>query len=262
LNVEDLTLKLRPRGPYEAMDLGQALLRRNARQVYVAWATTVVPFGLAAITLTPLSPWLPWLLIWWMKPVYDRVVLAVLSRTVFGEGVGVRDLPWRRIFDRSLLWALTLGRLDPARSFNLPVHMLEGLDPVRRGARLKVLRKGMRFPATLMTTAFVHGEQALSIAFVVLLGLFVPQGVDLPVWSWLFGSEGPGWFAFVEVGAYLLAITALEPLYVACGFTLYLNRRVGIEAWDIEVALKGELAKTARRDDAARAADAGPVTTA
>jgi hypothetical protein len=120
----------------------------------------------------------------------------------------------------------------------------------------------MRFPATLMTTAFVHGEQMLHIALMVLLGLLVPQGVDLPVWSWLYGSERPAWFAFVESGAYLLAVTALEPLYVACGFTLYLNRRVGLEAWDVEVALKGELAKTSFRDDGAHAVGARTVTMA
>ena len=41
-------------------------------------------------------PWLvPWLL-WWLKPLLDRVVLYVLSRTLFGEVPTVRQL-WRAL---------------------------------------------------------------------------------------------------------------------------------------------------------------------
>ena len=40
-------------------------------------------------------PWLAIALVWWLKPVYDRVVLHVLSRAVFGElrplALAVRD---------------------------------------------------------------------------------------------------------------------------------------------------------------------------
>ena len=34
--------------------------------------------------------------------------------------------------------------------------------------------------------------------------------------------------------AYAAAISFLEPFYVAAGFGIYLNRRVELEAWDIE----------------------------
>jgi hypothetical protein len=35
-----------------------------------------------------------------------------------------------------------------------------------------------------------------------------------------------------------LAMSAIEPLYVACGFALYLNRRTQLEAWDIDLAFR------------------------
>jgi hypothetical protein len=38
--------------------------------------------------------------------------------------------------------------------------------------------------------------------------------------------------------AYLGTIAFLEPFYVAAGFTLYLNRRAELEAWDIEQELR------------------------
>jgi hypothetical protein len=33
-------------------------------------------------------------------------------------------------------------------------------------------------------------------------------------------------------------MSAIEPLYVACGFALYLNRRTQLEAWDIDLAFR------------------------
>jgi hypothetical protein len=37
---------------------------------------------------------------------------------------------------------------------------------------------------------------------------------------------------------YFLAVCAVEPLYVASGFALYLNRRTALEAWDIELGFR------------------------
>jgi hypothetical protein len=241
LDLEALNLRLRPRGPYEAIDLGQALLRRNLREVYTAWAATVLPLGIAFAALAPVVEWLPIVLMWWFKPLYDRIVLVVLSRGVFGERVTVRDLPWRSIFDRSLWWSLTLGRFVATRSFMLPVTMLEGLDRARRRLRMRTLLKGARFPATLLTTAFLYAEQALALGYLPLVVLLAPQGVDVPVWRWLTDESMPLWLSMVGDVSYLMALTLLEPLYVACGFTLYLNRRVELEAWDIELDLRQQL---------------------
>ena len=35
-----------------------------------------------------------------------------------------------------------------------------------------------------------------------------------------------------------VAMTVIEPLYVACGFTLYLQRRTALEGWDIELRFR------------------------
>ncbi|MGH8666537.1 MAG: DUF4129 domain-containing protein, partial [Burkholderiales bacterium] len=35
-----------------------------------------------------------------------------------------------------------------------------------------------------------------------------------------------------------IAYCAVEPLYVACGFALYLNRRTALEAWDLELRFR------------------------
>jgi hypothetical protein len=43
--------------------------------------------------------------------------------------------------------------------------------------------------------------------------------------------------------AYAVAVAFLEPFYVAAGFGLYLNRRVELEAWDIEQEFRRAFAR-------------------
>lgn len=254
MNLEAITLKLRPRGASEAMDLGVRLLQRNAVTVYTVWLATVVPFMLACLALAPVAYWLPTLFIWWLKPLYDRIVLFVLSRAVFGVQVGVRDLDWRQIFRSGLLWSLTLGRFDFARSFNLPVYLLEGLKGKRRRERFKVLQKHTRGNAVLKTVTFIHAEQALALSLIVLAYLFMPQYLDLPFFTWMADTDAPLWFTLMTQCFYILAISLLEPMYVASGFTLYLNRRVELEAWDIELDLKRNLVEDHPADASVRRA--------
>jgi hypothetical protein len=42
-----------------------------------------------------------------------------------------------------------------------------------------------------------------------------------------------------------VVVGALEPFYVAAGFCMYLNRRVELEAWDIEQAFRDAFAPKA-----------------
>lgn len=241
MNLESITLRLRPRGPFEAMDLGLRLLQRNAGAVYLVWCATVLPLMLALLTLVTVADWLPMLLIWWLKPLYERIVLFVLSRAVFGTQVGLRDIQWRTIFGNGLIWALTFRRIDFSRSFRLPVYLLEGLTGKRRRARMKVLKKNTHGHAVLLTVVCVHVEQALSLSLVVLGLMLLPQTMNFPLWDWFTGNEAPLLFTLILDASYIVALTILEPVYVASGFTLYLNRRVELEAWDIEVDLRRHL---------------------
>ncbi len=241
MNLAAITLRLRPRGPYEAMDLGVRLLQRNAGAVYLAWFAIVMPLCLSLLTLTTFATWLPSLLVWWLKPLYDRVVLFVLSRAVFGAPAGLRDIEWRALFGNGLIWALTFRRFDFARSFTLPVYMLEGLKWKRRRKRIAVLQKNTRAQAVLLSVAFIHIEFVLTIGLLLLGILLLPQYTGLPIFSWLTGEEVPYWFHFANTIIYILALTISEPVYAASGFTLYLNRRVELEAWDIEMDLRRNL---------------------
>ena len=46
------------------------------------------------------------------------------------------------------------------------------------------------------------------------------------------------WLEHLSNLLYALVLVVWEPVYVACGFTLYLNRRTELEAWDIELVFR------------------------
>ena len=46
MRLEELTVALRPRQPWEAVDLGCALTRRDYGRILALWAATVVPVWL------------------------------------------------------------------------------------------------------------------------------------------------------------------------------------------------------------------------
>jgi hypothetical protein len=71
--------------------------------------------------------------------------------------------------------------------------------------------------------------------------LFVPQQVELE-WDWqtLIAVAEHEWLWLEHLLNFLypLLLIIWEPIYVACGFSLYLNRRTLLEAWDIELVFR------------------------
>ena len=67
----DIAIELRPRTPWEAIDLGLVMLQRWWRQAYAAHA--VLLFALATVALGAAwllaQPWVALVAVWWLKPV-------------------------------------------------------------------------------------------------------------------------------------------------------------------------------------------------
>jgi len=235
VQVDAFAIRLRTRTPWEATDLGIRLCQREIRSVYRCyWAVALPPFALCLATFE-IANWLPAVLIWWLKPWLDRVILFVLSRAGFGQSTTVASV-WRSsdvVLWRQLLHSLTLRRLSIRRSFTQPVYQLEGLRGAARRARLRILRQRGGGIAALLTGGFSTIETLLTIGLLSLLIWFAPPG-DSPSLASYFVGERAQFFALAYAVCYALVVLALEPFYVGAGFGLYLNRRVELEAWDIE----------------------------
>lgn len=131
---------------------------------------------------------------------------------------------------------LTFSRLSPSRSLTAPVVFLEQLKGKARSARVSVLTTETTRAYTLMM-AWLNME---GIAYYVLLAGFI---VVLPIdysteemYGLFLGEEpalnAPAKVLFVFLPSIIASLVA--PMYVAAGFLLYINRRMRLEAWDIE----------------------------
>jgi hypothetical protein len=130
MRLDQLRVELRPRSPWEAVELGTALVRTHARVVWVSWLLASLPLFVLFNALGWALDLIPWaaVALWWFKPAFDRAPLFVVSRAVFGDAPRVRDtlaatLRWGW---RPMLHYLTWRRLGMARSLYLPIDLLEG----------------------------------------------------------------------------------------------------------------------------------------
>lgn len=246
MRVDDLSVAVRPREPYEAIDLGVRLMQSQGWAVARVWLMWVVPIMVLLALTHFIASWLPMLLIWWAKPLYDRFVLLVLSRAVFGQTTTASDVWQHRsvIFGRGL-WRYLLWwrRFDLGRSFSQPLYMLEGLKGRVLSDRMKVVRRNGGGHAILTNVAYAHVEFALAASFIAFIMLMTPNNVSEHLsWS-LFGGNTSDVYSFIKYTIYVMALSVVEPFYVASGFCLYLNRRVELEAWDIELEFRRAFAE-------------------
>jgi hypothetical protein len=235
MRIDALAVRLRPRTPLEAADLGVRLCQHAARDVYVSYLLIAVPVFALSIATYEWVGWLPGTLIWCAKPWLDRTIVFVLSRAAFGQRTTPADL-WRaqrQVWWRGLLFSWTIRRLSPWRSLTEPVYQLEGFSAWQAGPRIRQLRKNTMGSASMMMGAFAMAESTLIFSLIFLGFWLTPEDLR-PDLTALFTDEGSTALGLAIPLAYAAVVLFLEPFFVAAGFGMYLNRRADLEAWDIE----------------------------
>lgn len=252
MRIEDLTVALRPRSGFEAIELGFAMTRRHAGRVLAAWLIVSMPVLalLLALGWALELMWLPSLLMWWLKPVFARIPLYVYSRALFGHAPALGEiLRAQRSFGmRALLPWLLWRRPFPNRGLMLPVDLLEGLrGPALRARRSAIGHEGSMH-AALLYLACLNIEALLFFSGLALVVLLVPiefmGDAAKAIWDTLF-VEPPDWAQALAALLYWLCVSIVEPFHVGGGFGLYVNRRTRLEAWDIELGFRRLAARLA-----------------
>jgi hypothetical protein len=237
-----LAVVLRPRGGWEALDLGFQMAREWWRPIWAVWFSVYLP--VAALCLLVFSNKLyAVVVLWWLKPVFDRAVLHTASRAVFGEPQGARSTlrAMRQWLAPGILTALTFTRLSLARSFALPVAQLERQRGAEARKRHAALGSRMRNVGVWLTVVCANLEIVAMLGIAALVDMLEPSA-GMP------GQEGDvaggslwaqlGTWGWSDAFYYVAGVSLIEPFYVTAGFALYLNRRAILEGWDIELALR------------------------
>jgi hypothetical protein len=235
MQVDAIAVELRPRPMWEAADLGVRMVQVNARSVWATCGPLFAVVFVLALSTVEIATWLPSLLMFCLKPWLDRSILFVLSRAAFGQATRFGDL-WRArgaVWGSQLLGTLLWRRLSPWRAFTQPIYQLEGQRGAARRQRRTQLLRGQRGAAGGMHLAFANLEMILGAGVLSMAVWFAPDEARGDVFRWI--TQGDGLGASLAVATTYAALIALvEPFYVAAGFAMYLNRRVQLEAWDIE----------------------------
>ena len=251
MRIDRLGVALRARTSWEAVDLGVALARHHARAWVAPWLLCA---GLLSAVLLGLghvsgAAWLAPFALWWLKPVLDRLPLFVLSRAVFGHEptrAEVYRAAWRWGWGPTLPRLLWL-RFDPFRALSLPSDLLEGLPSDERGQRRRLLRREGAAQATALWLLMPWFELVMVASVWALAAMMIPiewwqaRGDD---WFGTLGADGAPWLDLILNAVACIGVLVIEPFYVAAGFGLYLNRRVHLEAWDLELGFKRMAARS------------------
>ncbi|MFK3797667.1 DUF4129 domain-containing protein [Pseudomonas sp. NPDC088444] len=242
MRLTEAHVAIRPRNPWEAVDLGVLFARQHQYLLITSWALVTLPtFLLLSVVLWD-YPTLAVLLFWWLKPAFERLPLLILSQALFGQPPTLKNAlgAWVRALKPQLLASLTWRRFSLSRSFNLPVLQLEGLDGLPRAQRIALLGQKNLWVARCLTSMGSTLEMCLWIGLMVLFYTLIPQQVELD-WSWrslLAVDSSWNWLEHLTNAFYALVLVMWGPIYVASGFALYINRRTTLEAWDIELTFR------------------------
>ena len=238
MQLDRLRVGLRPRGAWEAIDLGFALGRHWFLPLWALWWGCALPLML--IGLLPLGAHPDWWLlsIWWLEPLYEAPLLIWVSRALFDDrpragevGTLIRaGLTWRLL--PFLLWR----RFGPRRSFLMPLALLERTRGRAARERRRLMNQGGAAP-TWLTLVCYHFAAILWGG--ALLGLFLLVPSELPRLDLAAAFTATGsWPYWLSAVLYLVACSIIAPFYVCAGFALYLARRTELEAWDLELAFR------------------------
>jgi hypothetical protein len=237
MKAEQLQLALRPRRAFEAVDLGARMTQRGRRSLLRAWLPLALLLVAACGATIEIQPWLPSLLLWWFAPWLDRTLLDIYARQAFGEETRFRDAwqaradaPWWPMIER-----VTWLRFSFWRAYSTPAVQLEGQSGAQRRQRVRAIVRGHRGAALLLQFTCALITLFLVLGMFALFPLLTP-GLQFRGQPWMFTeSVGRNGMLFA---IHALAMLFVEPYYVAGGFAMYLNRRVELEAWDVEQGLR------------------------
>lgn len=235
MNLDKLQVNACIRSGWQALDLGFLMARAWWRLLYIASLMPMLPLTMVLLAIFFDSPMWAVLVMWWLKPFWERLPLFIASRMLFDEAPGIwssmKSLPLKDILPW-LLWR----RFSPQRAFDNPVTVLEGLKGGARRQRLRVLHG--KYSDVALSNQFVCFccELLLAFGLLVLFDFFTPDALDVHFYD-TFGDltlAGEWLFALAAI----IAMSLVMPFHTMAGFALYMNRRIELEAWDIEISFR------------------------
>jgi len=241
MKLQEVTANIRLRSPWEAIDLGFAMVQAWAKSIYIPLA--IITFSIATLLYLVVPKdnfWVAGLIFWWLKPLYDRLILHIISHKLFNNELtsweALKALP-SLIWNTGFFQSMTFRRFSFSRGFNLPIWQLEQLRGEPRASRQRILHLASHSQAVWLTIALAHLEIFLVLSLFMFLVLLMPEHIQSEFFDGIFNKriEYNFWIDILNYAFYVVVVTVVHPFYIAANFALYINRRTQLESWDLEL---------------------------
>jgi len=232
-------LSLRRRSAWEAADSGVLLWRSNFTCLIPFFAVPVWIFAGCLSLLPDNLVYLSCLILWWLKPLFDRLVLHVISVRFFGSQAAhhTKEL-LRGLFGtlcRALPGDLLWRRFNPGRAAYTAVRVLErGANKLFQQRKKALVSGGLGFCSLIGVLCLILEGMLLfgEVLFAILVSEMVfPAGSP-------FLQNDSAVFDILFFAAFCFNYVLVESLYVCMSFGLYINSRVELEGWDLQIMFR------------------------
>lgn len=248
MNIDSMKVAIRPMSTAQALDLGMAMARHWFVPLWQIWLGMALPiyvlFYLGGMLLNinfgVTMGAFGGLVFWWLKPIYEKPMIAWLGQALFTEPPPIKHTiksGWRSAKSYGFI-LLFKKRLSLQRQLMLPILMLEKPSKAQFKMRLSILARGQGGGLSWHTIVLVNIETILSIAAVILLWQLIPTGMVKTDTLFTILEYQTLWLELAWGALYFLAASIIAPFFVASGFAVYLTKRCLLEGWDVELVFK------------------------
>jgi hypothetical protein len=239
VDLEHRAIVIRPRTPWEACDLGVQMGRNWFWPMVNIWLALAAPWLLLSCLLPARYAPVPIALYWLGKPLWERFLLHFLSQAIFGSTPSIRQVLSlaRRLLADDWLASILWRRFSPWRAYHCALTVLEGQTGKARRLRVRHLESDNASVAAKVAVLITHIEGFLVLSICLVAYALIPKelhGTATEIGDIM--NNGAVIAAYNAV--YVLVSALVAPFFVATGFALYLNRRIWLEAWDIDISFK------------------------
>lgn len=238
MNLDKISIDTRLRTPWQAVDLGFCFAKHHYFKLLILWVAPMLLVAVISTLLFSKNLYIAWFIIWWFKPLYDRAPLFYASRALFGETPPLSTVfkSLFTIYRFDWLPSLTWRRFSFTRSFDLPITLLEQLSGKKRSRRKDLLHNKHSGVAVALSFVCILFESTIAYGSYLLIAVLIPEQANLNLVSeYMSNNAIIGWLEHVF---YLAAMPIIAPFYICAGFLLYINRRIELEAWDVEIQFR------------------------
>lgn len=255
MNIEKMSVAIRPMTTAQAVDLGVMMARYWFLPLWKIWMGMALPFFvifylgftlLQSYLETPVDDAWWWLgmiggiIFWWLKPIYEKPMVSWLGYALFSNAPSVKDSikqGWRELKQHSFV-LLIRRRFSLSRQLMLPILVLENPEKSQFKPRFSLLSRGQGGGLAWHTIVMIHIEIIFTIGMLLFLLNLIPTTLMNAETFFSYLEVAPTWTELLWITLYFFAISIVAPFFVAGGFAVYLTKRCLLEGWDVELVFK------------------------